>query len=48
MTPPALVNGDDPNEPAKNLKTRRPPIVSTPAQPARKAVNAAKVEKKTY
>lgn len=48
MTPPAFVKGEDPKEPAKNLKTRRLPMLLTPAQPARKAVNNAKVEKKTY
>ena len=48
MTPPALVKGEEPKEPAKNLKTRRLAMLLTPAQPARKAVNSAKVEKKTY
>jgi hypothetical protein len=38
MTPPALVNGEEPKEPAKNLRIIRVSMFWEPAAPALKAV----------
>jgi hypothetical protein len=39
MTPPALVNGDEPNAPARNLRTIKVWIFFEPAAPALKIVS---------
>lgn len=47
VTPPALVRGDEPNDPAKNRSMRRLWMFLDSAAPALKAVNATNVPTKT-
>jgi hypothetical protein len=48
MTPPALVNGEEPKEPAKNLRIIRVSMFWAPAAPALKAVRNMYVPKNRY